>query len=314
MYYKKHRHLVSQEQYNILAGSEWPSYQDFLQYKESDKQFIRSEMEEMLGNEITNLYAEYRRQRIRYFKELIFYGKMYHVWRAFVPAVLGTFLFFYLGGSIGKFLLIGAGCYVINFIYGNTIHRWLTHKQFTPKTWARYFLLFLVTLAGFGHVLLWTGVHLIHHKTSDGDDDPHPVRNGFWNTMLVATNLPKSMHNDPVFRRKLDPDIIFVAKHYWALHIASLLLLAIIDIDLFLLSFLFIKSGAAIINGCINYFGHTSSRNPNPTNVSILGGMFINGENWHKNHHDNPGRFNQADPGKIDLGYHLMKVFAKNGR
>jgi len=313
MYYSKFRHLVSEERYNLLAGSLWPGYRDYLEYRESTDEAIRREMELTLGNEIANWHVSYTKQRLYKLKVNVFYGMMYHVWRAFVPGLIGLGLFFYLGGTFNKFLGIAALCFVLNFIYGVTIHRWLTHRQFVPKIWARPFLLFLVTLAGFGHIIAWIGVHLVHHRYGDTDQDPHPVKNGFWNTLLVVTNVHPEIAGDAVFRRKNDKDVEFVAKHFWALHVCSLLCLALIDIDLFLLSFFLIKSVVVLQNGLINYFGHNNEDNPQITNIKWLS-FFINGENWHKNHHDNAGKFKQSDPGRLDLGYYAVKIFVKDER
>jgi stearoyl-CoA desaturase (delta-9 desaturase) len=313
MYYSKFRHLVPEAQYQLLAGSDWPGYRDYLEYRESADDAICNEMEQTLATEITNLYTEYKRQRLRKLKNNLLDGIMYHVWRAFIPGVVGLMLYFYLGGTLTKFFVIALICFVLNFVYGVTLHRWLTHRQFEPKSWARPFLLFLVTLAGFGHLAAWTGVHLIHHRHSDSDKDPHPVKNGFWNTLLMVTNVHPSMANDPVFSRKVDKDVGFVAKHFWKLHLCSLAIVAFIDIDFFLLSFLMIKSVVVLQNGIINYLGHNNKDNPQITNIKWLS-IFINGENWHKNHHANAKRFKQSDPGCLDLGYYAVKIFVKNER
>jgi stearoyl-CoA desaturase (delta-9 desaturase) len=314
MYYSKFRHLVSEERYNLLAGAEWPSYDNFLDYKESDNKQIYNEMQATLGVEIHNCYKDHRSQQLRELKKTVFRGPMEHVWSAFIPGIIGAWLFFYLGGSATAFAIIAAICFVLNFIYGVALHRWLTHNQFTPRAWARPFLLFLIVLAGFGHVLAWTSMHLIHHKHSDKDRDPHPVSNGFLYTVLMVTNLHPDTKDDPVFRRKLDPDVSFVMKHFWKLHVGSLLAIAIINFKFFLLSFLLIKSVVVLQNGLINYFGHTSKHRPQVANISNWLAFFINGENWHKNHHDDTKRFNQADVGRIDFGYYAVKLFAKNER
>ena len=311
MYNSNYRHLVTKERYEKLAGADWPSYEDYLAFKESSDPDIMDEMKDVLSKEINNWYNDYQRHRLRNLKRFIFDGPMYHVWRAFIPGIIGLILFFYLGGTLTKFLIIALIGFICNFIYGVSLHRWLTHKQFEPKPWARPFLLFLVTLAGFGHVLVWTGVHLIHHKHSDQDSDPHPVKNGFMRTMLMVTNLDHAMLNDPVFRRKFDKDITFVIKHFWKLHCLSLLVIALIDFDLFLLSFLLIKSVVVLQNGYINYFGHTGKNNPAVKNISNKIAVFINGENWHKNHHNDTKKFNQADEKRIDFGYYVVKLFAK---
>jgi len=305
MYYSKYRHLVSEEQYKIIAGSEWPSYHDFLRYKESEQPFIQTEMEELLGNEITNGVNEYKRQRVN--RLLILLKTRNPILEAFIPAVICTLIYFYLGGTFIKFLGIGLIYYIGTFIYSNTLHRWFTHNQFVPKTWARYFLLSLIVLIGFADIRAWAKTHLTHHRTSDGDDDPHPARKGFWNTTITSSYGSV----DSPFNRKLDPDIEFILNHYWILHIISLIILISIDIDLFLLSFLFFKSWMILTNGFINYYGHASKEGFFPRNGSNLTACITNGDNWHKNHHDDPRRFNQSDKGKLDFGYQIMKIFAK---
>ena len=62
-----------------------------------------------------------------------------------------------------------------------TLHRFLSHKSWTPYKWAEPFLLWAATMVGEGSPLWWAALHRgHHHRVSDqpGKDIHTPVDNG----------------------------------------------------------------------------------------------------------------------------------------
>src|SRR2546430_4097210 len=58
-------------------------------------------------------------------------------------------------------------------------HRLLTHRSFKTPRVVEYFLTLLGTTCWQGGPIKWVGTHRIHHKHSDGEEDPHSPHHGF---------------------------------------------------------------------------------------------------------------------------------------
>ncbi len=58
-------------------------------------------------------------------------------------------------------------------------HRLLTHRGFETSRAFYYLLAILGTLNFQGGPIHWVGIHRVHHRDSDTDDDPHSPRHGF---------------------------------------------------------------------------------------------------------------------------------------
>ena len=64
-------------------------------------------------------------------------------------------------------------------------HRLLTHRSFKTPRWLEYTLTVCGCLAWQGAPANWVGVHRLHHKFADADEDPHSPRHGFtWSHIL----------------------------------------------------------------------------------------------------------------------------------
>ena len=85
-------------------------------------------------------------------------------------AVGVTFFFYWLTAGIG--ITLG-------------FHRLVSHRSFETPKWLEYILVFCGTLACQGGPMDWVGLHRMHHKYSDTQNDPHDSNRGFWWSHLV---------------------------------------------------------------------------------------------------------------------------------
>tara|TARA_Y100001933_G_scaffold259812_1_gene310538 strand:+ start:15240 stop:16151 length:912 start_codon:yes stop_codon:yes gene_type:complete len=58
-------------------------------------------------------------------------------------------------------------------------HRLLTHQSFKCPKWFYYFVTICGCLQWQGGPIRWVGTHRLHHKHSDGEEDPHTPKHGF---------------------------------------------------------------------------------------------------------------------------------------
>ena len=92
------------------------------------------------------------------------------------PLILGVIatLYGYRYG-IGKFEIISiiATYYIINISVGVGLHRLWSHNAFKTKKWVEVVLACLTAGTLQGPILAWASDHMVHHKYTDQDKDPH---------------------------------------------------------------------------------------------------------------------------------------------
>lgn len=163
-------------------------------------------------------------------------------------------------------------------------HRWLTHNQFKPSYLGRKLMLSCMVLSGLTPPGHYVHAHLNHHKYSDEPGDPHnPKEIG-----LIRFFFGLYADTRPIFMRNYakNKDAVWLTKHYWVLYITSFILLGAISIWLIVwLAFMFSWSWILTIH--LNWNGHTGGQ---PTNLGWISNIFLGGEDYHKNHHENPGK------------------------
>ena len=184
------------------------------------------------------------------------------------------------------------------------LHRHYCHKQFPVPVWFEVIGLSMLMIACIRTPIGWIASHRMHHKHSDSPNDPHsPKHVGFWKVLSTTWTIPKI----PIKYAKdlyKNPRLVFCHKHW-------LKILIIVNIVSFIISpyfwvafaatpFVFAKVGF----GLLNTVGHKDG----PSNVPWLN-LFIAGEGYHKNHHDN---FKRVRLHKYDTGGWLAERLFNN--
>lgn len=184
------------------------------------------------------------------------------------------------------------------------LHRHYCHKQFPVPVWFEVIGLAMLMIACIRTPIGWIASHRMHHKHSDSPNDPHsPKHVGFWKVLSTTWTIPKI----PIKYAKdlyKNPRLVFCHKHW-------LKILIIVNIVSFIISpyfwvafaatpFVFAKVGF----GLLNTVGHKDG----PSNVPWLN-LFIAGEGYHKNHHDN---FKRVRLHKYDTGGWLAERLFNN--
>ncbi len=92
------------------------------------------------------------------------------------PILLVIFAVIYgLEYGIGKFEIISmvATYYIVNISVGVGLHRLWSHGAFKTKKWVEFILACLTAGAAQMPILAWASEHMLHHKYTDEEKDPH---------------------------------------------------------------------------------------------------------------------------------------------
>lgn len=308
------QHRLPQEKYAELAGEEWPSYHDYLAGKiprrfQIEISTFEAESRKHLIDAVSKQNAKSATLKSPGFLIRVFLSVL-------LPAVVGTGLYFYLGGTLTKFFILFLCFRFLNIMYSLVIHRWLCHHMFEPKPWARPILLWIIVAGSWVNPGNWIRSHWAHHVDGDTELDPYPPTWGFLNLCLIGS---RGYIKYPFNRWLVATDIKFVLRNILWLCILNAAFFAFIDFDIFLLSFLFIQLYAWIETGASNYLLHDGFHTKMPINYPVFGyfvSLFVAIESVHAVHTSNPWVFNQAKnvDGAIDIGYWLMRPFAATER
>lgn len=163
------------------------------------------------------------------------------------------------------------------------LHRYYCHSQFKVPVWFEVVGLFMLSVSYIKTPIGWIASHRMHHTYSDTEKDPHSWQYiGKWKVLSTTWDIPKIPLK---FAKDLyaNPRLVFFHKYHkqiLAAHwIISFLISPYVFIAYALIPFIFAKIGF----GLLNTIGH---REKGGSNVMWLN-LFVAGEGFHKNHHEN---------------------------
>jgi len=200
------------------------------------------------------------------------------------------------------------------------LHRYYCHSQFTTTRLGELIIGWFSLMSCLGSPASYTIVHLIHHRYSDTDNDPHGPARGLRSLFYAywVPPDPKSLEKTPVFTRRLSQILPYYWIHqwYWPLILINAGLLYLISYKIFLFVW-FIPVCLTLWEMAIStYLSHWTRHGYRPTNHSNLAGwLFPYHEYLHDTHHKHPLLGNHATkPCEIDYTYWVSKLFATSWR
>lgn len=222
-------------------------------------------------------------------------------------SILGTFIYFYNGGTILNFCLMYLFFAIISRISSISYHRWLAHNYIKPNFIIRIFLYWTIVLSLLVKPIPYIAAHRAHHRFSDTEYDPHPPSNGLLNSFLGNFNQ-EGAKKIPIKDLLRNKELLFVNRHYYKLYFLSLIIFWIINPNLVFLSFLLLNFKMSILTTIFNYAAHGGRLVQNPINLSKSATLLLGliGEEFHKNHHEDPSNPNFAKGNSIDLTFYIL--------
>ena len=212
------------------------------------------------------------------------------------------------------------------------LHRYFTHKSFKTSKPGGAILAALAMTAGTGTVLLWVGIHRMHHEQSDRDGDPHSPNmygagwldkiRGLWHAQagwLTEHDFPNPNHYVQDWLKEkwlvqMDRHYMFYAGAGLALP-ALLALLYDFSLQSLVLGFFWggmvrmcvLKHAISSVNSVCHMVGSRPFQTyEQSTNFGPLA-LLTMGESWHNNHHAFQAsatfsyRWWQVDPGYMTI-------------
>lgn len=232
-----------------------------------------------------------------------------NLWGAVLPLlILGTFSiinlflnpipFWYIYTILGFILIDMLG---ISAGY----HRYASHRGFKVSGPIKIVMLWFGAMAAQGSPLFWTAIHRgYHHRYTDTDKDLHTPNHGFFHSyigwMFKLDNIDYTATWTSVAHLLQDRFCLFLHNHYIKILWASNIIIALIDINLWLY---FIILPAYItfhsfslqtsLTHCKNIGYRNVNTNDNSVNLPWLW-FILFGEAWHNNHHADPKNPNHS--------------------
>jgi fatty-acid desaturase len=228
-----------------------------------------------------------------------------------VTAVIGVVLYPLPGWP----LLLTAGVLTWLGGLGTTVcyHRALAHRALRLHPFMREFLIFFALCNGSGAPLSWTANHRLHHAKADTPEDiSSPRVGGFW-----WAHLRWLWQAEQASAARYCPDLTGGSYRVWgAVHIP---LLAVSFLGgwafgpaaffwLGALRLVFALHGQCFVNSVSHLRPGTVLGEDSSRNVPWLGlWHFLQGENWHHNHHARPGSARLGwTAAQVDVGWWVI--------
>jgi len=196
-------------------------------------------------------------------------------------------------------------------------HRYYAHRSFkTSRFWQRVFTL-LHLVNGDGTMIVFVGIHRLHHQYSDQPGDPHSPHLGLWKGIFYIHDISKwspRLVIDVLRDRFLHHFHVFYF-HYHALIILTLLAIHPILFWFYSLNVVMSWFINNLINVSCHWWGSKSYKTNDNSSNNWWADLILLGVGNHNNHHNDPSQFDTAEkPGQYDLWGWIIKRISTDGR
>ena len=197
-------------------------------------------------------------------------------------------------------------------------HRYFAHRGYKTSRAFQFVLAFLGTLVAQKGPLWWAGHHRHHHKHSDGEQDVHSPRRGFFwahqGWILVRRFDATPYHQIRDFAKY--PELRFLGETYFVWPVAYFFVVwAVAGINVAFYMVIVTTVVLYHVTYCINSLAHMWGSRRYPTTDdsrnNVLLALLTHGEGWHNNHHFYPSTArNGFFWWEVDLSYYVLKMLS----
>ncbi|HZJ65107.1 MAG TPA: acyl-CoA desaturase, partial [Kofleriaceae bacterium] len=200
-------------------------------------------------------------------------------------------------------------------------HRYFSHRSYKLRRVPQFALAWLAQSSGQKGVLWWAAHHRDHHNHSDGPDDVHSPREGFWwaHVGWSTSNLSNGGTYDGIadLVRFRELRVLDRFKHWPAVLLAVVLVVVGGWHALvwgFFISTVLLWHGTFTINSLAHVIGRRRYATKDASRNNWALAVITMGEGWHNNHHHYMSSANQGFRWyEIDVSYYLLVALSKLG-
>ena len=212
-------------------------------------------------------------------------------------------------------------------------HRLLTHSGMKTKTWFKYVLAGIGSLAGEGTPLDWVADHRKHHKHSDQEGDPHSPHDGSWWSHMFWLAYHTHNGDRKAYLQKWAPDLYklrgmrIMDYLFLPIHIASGAILFGVGYYFGGASFgasllvwgLFVRLVGVLhatwmVNSASHMWGYKNYETTDDSRNNWLVAIIAYGEGWHNNHHAHPRMAKHGHKWwEFDITWQAIRLFRTLG-
>lgn len=172
-------------------------------------------------------------------------------------------------------------------------HRLLTHRGFRTSGAFRTFLTVLGTMNFQGGPIQWVGIHRIHHRDSDREEDPHSPMHGFlWAHLLwcvVHDPLGRDVSQAALDLKK-EPGMVWLDRWFWVPQVVLGILLYLVGgwswvVWGVAVRTVFTYHATWLVNSASHLWGYRNFETTDRSRNNWWVALISFGEGWHNNHH-----------------------------
>ena len=197
-------------------------------------------------------------------------------------------------------------------------HRYFAHRSYRMGRIMQFIIALIGTLSVQKGVLWWAGHHRSHHRYSDGPEDIHSPKKGFWwshvGWFLCRKYNATPFENIPDFAKY--PELRWINKY----HLVPPILLAVGITWLwgwsalyigFFLSTVLLWHGTFVINSLAHVWGRRRYVTTDTSRNNFFLAFITMGEGWHNNHHRYQAAARQGFYWwEFDPTYYMLKLLS----
>jgi stearoyl-CoA desaturase (delta-9 desaturase) len=200
-------------------------------------------------------------------------------------------------------------------------HRYFSHRAFKTSRLMQFVFAFGGGTATQKGALWWAAHHRHHHIHSDGPDDVHSPKKGFWWShigWIMCDKYNETKYGDIKDMSKY-PELVFLNEHHWVpptiLGVGCYLLGGWSALWIgFFLSTVLTYHGTFLINSATHIYGRRRFATTDTSRNSLLMALITFGEGWHNNHHHYQSSANMGFYWwEIDISYYVLRSMAALG-
>ncbi len=176
-------------------------------------------------------------------------------------------------------------------------HRLWSHRSFSTKRIFEKIIIILNTLAGEGSIIAFAGIHRLHHKYSDTDQDPHSPKFVNWWAIILYQHNTKNFNSRIIKDLLHDPWLKWQHKNYFNVQLVLIMILLFaspLALWYYAVNILMTVWIDFLVNIVCHRWGPHDNNTIDSSTNNLWTSIFLLGAHLHNNHHANAGGWNNA--------------------